>query len=378
MAAVAAQRVPNDPRPVEDPTLELIAVLRAKSYYLPNLSLQFKEWPDAISPHYPLLKIALDARINELYPPERAANLIKGDYGLCSSLWWPRATLERLETCTFWFLWLFTWDDEIDRSTSDLFLNLPDADKFRDESYHFLRYSLGVPTEETDKWRFDKSPPSRVLIRSCDVMAEKLRQAYNQDQVMAFVDAMGHYMGCQQSEQQNKLMGKLPIPEQYWETRLGTSAVLTMIALNEYADGQSIPRWIMDHEHMSAIWHESNLHVSMLNDLFSLKKEIQHGDVYSIVPVLMHHRGLTAQEAIANTYIESGKGLSRFEAAAEALLKLVKEREPGQWEEVDKYITGCRYELTGHCIWSVVSGRYGLGNMPRDEQGGITVDPTAA
>lgn len=37
----------------------------------------------------------------------------------------------------------------------------------------------------------------------------------------------------------------------------------------------------------------------MLNDLFSLKKEIQHGDVYSIVPVLMHHRGLTVQEAIA-------------------------------------------------------------------------------
>lgn len=50
---------------------------------------------------------------------------------------------------------------------------------------------------------------------------------------MAIVDAMGHYMGCQQSEQRHKLMGKLPIPEQYWETRLGTSAVLTMIALNE-------------------------------------------------------------------------------------------------------------------------------------------------
>lgn len=65
MAAVAVQSAPNDPRPADDPTLELIALLRTKSYYLPNLSLQFKEWPDAISPHYPLLKISLDARINE-------------------------------------------------------------------------------------------------------------------------------------------------------------------------------------------------------------------------------------------------------------------------------------------------------------------------
>ncbi|KAI0448289.1 terpenoid synthase [Xylaria acuta] len=378
MAAAAVQRAPNDPRPVDDPRIELIAQLRAKPYYLPDLKRQFKEWPDAMSPHYPQLKISLDARINELYPPERAVGLIKGDFGLCTSLWWPRATLERLETCTFWFLWLFTWDDEIDRSTSNLFLSLPDANKFRDESYHFLRYCLGVPTEETKKWMFEKNPPTRLLIRSLDVMAENVRQEYNRDQVMAFVDAMGHYMACQQHEQHCKLMGKLPIPEQYWETRLGTSAVLAMLALNEYADGQSIPRWIMDHEHMSAIWHESNLNVSMLNDVLSLRKEIQHGDIYSIVPVLMHHRGLTVQAAIADTYIETQKSLDRFEAAAKSLLEVVKEKEPEQWDEVDKYITGCRYELTGHCIWSVVSGRYGLGNMPRDEHGGITVNPATA
>ncbi|KAI8946133.1 terpenoid synthase [Xylaria longipes] len=378
MAAVAVLRAPNDPRPVDDPRIELIARLRVKSYYLPDLKRQFKGWPDALNPHYSQLKISLDARINDLYLPDRAADLIKANYGLCTSLWWPRATLERLEICTFWFLWLFTWDDEIDRSTSNLFLSLPDANKFRDESYHFLRYCLGVPTEETVKWMFDKDPPTRLLIRSFDVMAEKVRQAYNRDQVMVFVDAMGHYMGCQQHEQHCKLMGKLPIPEQYWDTRLGTSAVLVTLALNEYADEQTIPRWIMDHEHMSAIWHESNLNISMVNNVLSLRKEIQHGDIYSIVPVLMHHRGLTVQAAIADTYVESQKCLDRFEAAAKALLAVVKEKEPGQWDEVDKYITGCRYELTGHCIWSVVSGRYGLASMPRDKHGGITVDPAAA
>ncbi|KAI0550381.1 terpenoid synthase [Xylaria curta] len=377
MAAVTVQRALNDPRPA-DPRIELIAQLRAKSYYLPDLRRQFKEWPDDINPHYPQLKVSLDARIKQLYPPERAADLLRGDYGLCTSLWWPRATPKRLETCTFWLLWLFTWDDEIDRSISSLFLSLPDADKFRDETYHFVRYCLGVPNEETNKWMFESNPPTRVLIRSFDVVAEGLKQAYNRDQVMVFVDAMGHYMECQQHEQSCKLMGKLPTPEQYWETRLGTSAVLVMLSLNEYADGQSIPRWIMDHEQMTAIWRECNFNVSILNDVLSLRKEIQHGDIYSLVPVLMHHHGITVQAAIADTYVESQKSLDQFDVAAKALLKVVQEKEPEQWDEVNKYITGCRYNLTGHYVWSVVCGRYGLSNMPRDEHGGITIDPAAA
>ncbi|KAI0185341.1 isoprenoid synthase domain-containing protein [Xylaria flabelliformis] len=378
MAAVTVQGALNDPRPADDPRIELIAQLRAKSYYLPDLKQQFKECPNAVNPYYPQLKVSLDARINKLYSPERAADLLKGDYGLCTSLWWPRATPKRLETCTFWLLWLFTWDDEIDRSISDLFLSLPDADRFRDETYHFVRYCLGVPTEETDKWMFESNPPTRVLIRSFDVVAEGLKQVYNQDQVMAFVDAMGHYMQCQQREQHCKLIGELPTPEKYWETRLGTSAVLVMLALNEYANGQSIPRWIMDHEQMTAIWRECNFNVSILNDVLSLRKEIQHGDIYSIVPILMHHHGLTVQAAIADAYTESQKSLHRFDVATKTLLKVVKEKEAKQWDEVDKFITGCRYNLTGHCVWSVVSGRYSLGNMPRDEHGGITIDTAAA
>ncbi|KAJ2987478.1 hypothetical protein NUW58_g4484 [Xylaria curta] len=378
MAAIAIQRAPNDPRPADDPRIDLISQLRAKPYYIPSLKPPFKDWPDSISPHYPQLKISLDARINKLYPPARAAELIRGDYGLCSCLWWPRASLEKLETCTFWFLWLFTWDDEIDRSTSELFLSLTDANKFRDESYHFVRYCLGVPTEDTHKWNFEEYTPTRPLIRCLDVIAEKLRQAYNRDQVMVFVDAIGYYMGMQQHEQSRKLTGLYPTPDQYWETRLGTSAVLSMLALNEYADEQSIPRWIMTHEQMTAIWRESNLNMSLSNDILSLKKEIKHGDIDSIVPILMYHRGFTVQEAIEDTCVEIQKNVDRFDVAAKALLKIVEEKEPEQWDEVNKYIIGCRYELTGNLIWSLVSTRYGLGHLPRDEHDGITVDPMAA
>ena len=94
-------------------------------------------------------------------------------------MWWPRAAAERLKTCTFWFLWLFTWDDEIDQSTSELFINIDNANAFREESYHFVRHVLGVGNEETAKWKFDENPPQRPLIRSLDVIGAELSNVYD-------------------------------------------------------------------------------------------------------------------------------------------------------------------------------------------------------
>ncbi|KAI0404114.1 terpenoid synthase [Xylaria palmicola] len=376
MAAVELYRNPSSLPVGQNLRADIIKQLKASTYYIPALKPSFKDWPDAISPHYFRLKESLEVRYKEFYHPERAVELTRGDYGLLSSLWWPNASFERLEICTFWLVWLFTWDDEIDQSTSGLSQSLPNANKFRDESYHFVRYCLGVPTEETNQWEFEKNPPTRPLIRCLNGISEKLKEVYNQEQVMVFVDALGYYMDCQQHEQDRKLNDQFPTTEKYWETRLGAGAVTLMLALNEYADEQCIPRWIMTHEKMTALWWESSLNMSLVNDILSLKKEIKHGDVDSVVPILMYNRGLTVQEAIMDTCIEIQKNANRFDEAADALLKIVKDKEPEQSKELDKYITGCRYELTGNLIWSLVSPRYGFGDLPRDEHGGIIVEAT--
>lgn len=94
-------------------------------------------------------------------------------------MWWPRAAAKRLQTCTFWFLWLYTWDDVIDQSTSELSVNLERANKFREESFHYVRYCMGVPTEDTYKFRFDKNPPTHKLIRGLDVIGTDLQEVYN-------------------------------------------------------------------------------------------------------------------------------------------------------------------------------------------------------
>lgn len=69
--------------------------------------------------------------------------------------------------------------------------------------------------------------------------------------------------------------------------------------MNRYADNQILPRWIMTHEKMIDIWREVNLNMSLSNDMVSLRKEIIHGDLDSIVPVLVYNRGFSVEEAIA-------------------------------------------------------------------------------
>lgn len=64
-----------------------------------------------------------------------------------------------------------------------------------------------------------------------------------------------------------------------------------------YADAQVLPTWVMQHPDMTELWRQVNLNMSLTNDLFSLKKEIKHGHVDSVVPVIMAEKGGTGQEA---------------------------------------------------------------------------------
>lgn len=72
-----------------------------------------------------------------------------------------------------------------------------------------------------------------------------------------------------------------------------------LIRSTRFADNQSLPRWVMKHPRMIDIWREVNLSMSLSNDILSLKKEIKHGDIDNIVPVLVFDRNMTVQEAIA-------------------------------------------------------------------------------
>lgn len=89
-------------------------------------------------------------------------------------MWWPRASTERLKSCTFFLLWLFTWDDD-----AELFVDIDKANACREECYHFLRYALGVGNGETAGYNFDQTPPQRPIIRSVEIIGSDLSKVYD-------------------------------------------------------------------------------------------------------------------------------------------------------------------------------------------------------
>jgi hypothetical protein len=53
----------------------------------------------------------------------------------------------------------------------------------------------------------------------------------------------------------------------------------------------------MTHPRMMDLWREVNINMCVSNDMLSLRKEITHGDIDSIIPVLVN-TGLCVDSAI--------------------------------------------------------------------------------
>ncbi|KAH7001738.1 hypothetical protein B0J12DRAFT_587683, partial [Macrophomina phaseolina] len=101
----------------------------------------------------------------------------------------------------------------------------------------------------------------------------------------------------------------------------------------------------------------------------------RHGDIDSIVPVLVYTRSMTVQQAIDDTCRELKINIERFDKVAAELLAEVRAAESAEkWaDEVDRFIVGCRYNQMANFVWSLTTTRYGLADVPRDATGGMTI-----
>jgi hypothetical protein len=175
-------------------------------------------------------------------------HLQKADFALFASTWWPEATADRLRILAYLSIWLFIWDDEIDESTGTLSHDFSEAQAFRDETVAFVTQSLAL-----DETSARVSPPSPIIHRF-EVIGEALRAAYSTGELelhlasksalhdeadtapaqrQVFMDEMLFFMKMSEVEQQTQLEHETPTIDQYWECRMGTSAVGVCLAVQE-------------------------------------------------------------------------------------------------------------------------------------------------
>lgn len=266
----------------------------------------------------------------------------EADFATFVSLWWPKASLERLVILAYLVIWIFTWDDEIDEPTGKFWEDLRGAGEFQNQTLQFVEHSLGVSDSLPSNGKLNK------VIQSFDVIGGELRACYNMSQRKRFCFEMARYMSKSKVEQQIRLRGEIPTIEEFWDYRMGTSAVNLCTAASEYSLGAAIPSQVMDSKAMRALWDETNIIISTANDLFSLQKEVKHGGVENLVP-LYFASGLDFQQSVASTIETLTEAKTRFDGAAATLLATSKHAEYD--DQLQDFINVQKSMCVGNIIW---------------------------
>ncbi|CAJ2509230.1 Uu.00g142560.m01.CDS01 [Anthostomella pinea] len=225
---------------------------------------------------------------------EKQRRLELADFALFTALWWPEAPLAQLEVLAYLAIWLFTWDDEIDEPSGSYAEDISGAQAYRDSTLHFI-------------------------VQSFDVIGSALRASYDANQCQRFYDEISRFMTASRLEQDTRMRGDVPTLNEYWNFRLGTSAVYIGTAPAVYSLSLRLPSDLMQSEPMQALWRETNVTISITNDLVSLRKEIKSGCIDSMVPLLFASLG-DIEKAVSESVTCLRTAKLQFDQAAHLLL----------------------------------------------------------
>ncbi|KAI9705375.1 MAG: hypothetical protein M1820_005205 [Bogoriella megaspora] len=215
-----------------DERVELLRSIKSQRIVVPDLRSIFLDWPgiynDSINQHYGALTEMVNKRLEGLYTNADMLRKLKdADFAYFTSLWWPQAPFEELQVLAFLVIWLFTWDDEIDEPTGAVADDFDAAQRYREETSNFVELCLGLAVQAHN------SAPRNLIVRSFRDIADGLCAFYNLKQRRRFLEEISRFMEMSQREQEFKLSGTLPSLAEYWEFRLGTSAVYVGLAAME-------------------------------------------------------------------------------------------------------------------------------------------------
>ncbi|KAK4192442.1 isoprenoid synthase domain-containing protein [Podospora australis] len=375
----------------------ITSLLKQTTLHIPDLTPLFRRWPSALSPHYPGLARNFDKTLDKLFSsspnvsPARAAvvrqKMAEINIPLFASLWWPSSSLPKLEAMAEYTLWLFLWDDDLDGANSaPESEDTPPASPTRQSGHgsdqseleelsqrvlEYAKHHLGVSVD-TDTTA-EEAPTEVTKIARAPLNA--LRESGNWGMVKRLMGELEFYMECCGTEQkylntripaahtegrEREEEEKLPGVQEYWDCRMGTSAVGTYAALTEYMIGVELPNEIFEMLEMKTMWFEVNRNISYINDTISLKKEL-NSSLHSLIPVTMTETGQEPQDIINGFVLALQTSAENFDRAAESLMAEVANKK--QYTDrvrldVQEYIDGLRFMMTGSFYWSLASDRY--------------------
>ncbi|KAK6495446.1 hypothetical protein TWF481_003465 [Arthrobotrys musiformis] len=345
---------------------DYVQTLKGQTLTFPDIDGLFKDWPVGFNPHYEILKQVQNAELLKLLgPSKRYEALVAADCAFHAASWWPTATFDSLRVVSSLVAFLYVWDNEIDSPEfGDLSSDLDAGERFRERTIAHIKTYLGDALPE-DGVRSEKV---EMAIASFNPVGETAGFRLPKSQRQIFMEENIRFVLATGYEQRVELRGKAPTIEEYMHIRMGTSGVATLSVLTEYMMQIDLGDEIRNDPDIQTIHDQSNCIVSLVNDIFSLRKELTFPFYCNAVAVLYHkHRNL--QVAVNKTFQMVVASVQTLEDAGARLLA----RYPDRRTDLEAFVYAAKTMCTGNITWSRMTRRYKLGVDKFDGTTSITL-----
>jgi len=153
----------------------------------------------------------------------------------------------------------------------------------------------------------------------------------------------------------NRNAGTVLDIESYLHLRRDTGVTYPMMELIELGNRIELPQEVLAYPHIDTMMRMACNHVNMVNDLFSLYREIHDNDGHNLALVL-HRQGLPLASAVRRVIDYCNGSIKLFMHAEAGLPSFGQDLDP----LVGHYIAGLRSFLSGHLHWYAQTERYQL------------------
>ncbi|KAI0180222.1 terpenoid synthase [Hypoxylon sp. FL1284] len=344
--------------------LLLASQLHGETLRLPNVWKVFSEWPLAANRHAKRLESLVDTLLERIITNERKLKALKqADFARLISLWYPDAEWPELEIATAYSVWIFVWDDEVDAGDTDVSNDEALARAYYQTSLSTVRRLLDLDCSKTDN-------DDRALLTNMALFSDVgcgMRAATDRIQRERFFRELENFMVQVGVEHGHRMRGTIPTLDKYMVIRSGSVGCAPQIALTDYMLKVRLPESIMECAAMKALWKETVIICLILNDIYSVQKEIAQGSLFNIVPVMFKNSGKQSLDAVSHDVeVALRESVRRFEEAATSLGETTSD-DAKLSKEVQSFVNWCRHFITGVLQWSLESRRYGMAECLQED-----------
>ncbi|GAW12211.1 hypothetical protein ANO14919_015720 [Xylariales sp. No.14919] len=323
--------------------------LTGQKLVIPDLRQILSHWPCGQHEDYEAVKGAVDKRFSMLTSRKNRNAISDADPALLAARWWPTASTRSYRVMTDLVIWFGLWDDMIEELIDDTIA----AERLRILTKDFIRSALSCAE---DKKTIVTANP---LIQSFQPIADEACAFYNEDQRTILLDHFDRYIDATRLEAEAERCSEIPSLEEYWEVRILTSGMGTLLGLSEYALQVQLPHSFVQSEAYRTLWVTTVVINSVVNDLLSFKKEMKAQSVVNSIAILFNqYNDLDVAVEMSLDHTRQLVGL--FDRTAEHVLSSSDTFDVCELDAIAQVIDLMRTVNTGNLEWSLQAKRYGV------------------